>query len=104
MKKNTIATAMVFLAAAMLPRAAADAPAWMHNLVNAPVPAHDEKTDAAVLYSEEIVTVQSADKVKRTVRRAYKILRPNGREHGVVFVTFDQHKKVTSMKGWCIPA
>jgi len=50
MKKNTIATAMVFLAAAMLPPAAADAPAWMHNLVNAPVPAHDEKTDAAVLY------------------------------------------------------
>jgi hypothetical protein len=83
--------------------ARADAPAWMHNLVNAPVPAHDEKADAAVMYSEEIITVQSAEKVRRTVRRAYKILRPNGREHGVVFVPFNQHSKVTGIKGWCIP-
>lgn len=82
----------------------ADAPAWMHNLVNAPVPNHDEKTDAAVLYSEEIIAVQSVDKVKRTVRKAYKILRPSGRDHGVVFVSFNQHRKVTGMKGWCIPA
>lgn len=86
------------------PAARGDAPAWMHSLVNAAVPAHDEKTDAALLYSEEIVTVQSADKVKRTVRKAYKILRPSGREHGTLLVSFNQHKKVTGMHGWCIPA
>src|SRR5215468_3048523 len=54
------------------PPSRADAPAWMHNLVSAPVPAHDEKTDAAVMYSEKIVTVQSADKIKILVRKAYK--------------------------------
>src|SRR5215470_11638385 len=89
MKNQTIASAILLVTSAVLPVcASADAPAWMHNLVNAPVPAHDEKTDAAVMYSEEIVTVQSMDKVKRTVRKAYKILRPNGREHGLVLVTF----------------
>ena len=87
-----------------LPSARCDAPAWMHNLVSAPVPAHDEKTDAVVLYSEEIVSVQSADKIKHTVRKAYKILRPNGRDHGLVLVSFNQHRKVTGMHGWCIPS
>ena len=92
----------VFLFA--LPCRAADAPAWMHNLVNASLPAHDEKTDAVILYSEKIVTVQSSDKIKYVVRKAYKILRPDGRDHGLVLVPFNSHSKVTALRGWCIPA
>jgi Domain of Unknown Function with PDB structure (DUF3857) len=83
---------------------AGDAPAWMHALVNVSVPAHDERTDAVLLYSERNVNVQSADKVKVTVRQAVKILRPGGREYGFVVVPFDSRKKVTSLRGWCIPA
>ena len=63
-----------------------DAPPWMHALVNAPLPAYDEKTDAVLLYSETNVTVISTDKIRTQVREAYKILRPNGREHGTVSV------------------
>jgi len=92
-----------FLAA--VPRSAAgDAPGWMHALVNAPLPAHDEKTDAVLLYSERIVMVQSADKFKITVREAYKILRPGGREYGTVAVSYNSHSKITGLRGWCIPA
>jgi hypothetical protein len=76
----------------------------MHALVNAPVPAHDEKTDVVLLYSEKTVTVQSADKVKTTVRAAYKILRPGGREYGTVAATYNSRSKITGMRGWCIPA
>ena len=83
---------------------AADAPAWMHALVNAPLPTHDEKTNAVLMYSEKTVTVLSADKFKVTVRQAYKILRPAGREHGIIVATFDSHSKITGMRGWCIPA
>jgi len=83
---------------------AGDAPRWMHALVNAPLSTHDERTDAVLLYSERIVNVQSADKVKVTVRQAVKILRPGGREYGFVVVPFDSRKKVTSVRGWCIPA
>jgi hypothetical protein len=82
---------------------AGDAPAWMHALVNLPLPAHDEKTDAILLYSAEAVTVISAEKFKEHVRVAYKILRPAGREYGVAAVPFNSHKKVTSLHGWCIP-
>ena len=88
-----------------LPRAVAgDAPAWMHAQVNAPLPAHDEKTDAVLLYSETDVTVISADKIKTTVREAYKILRPNGRVHGTIPVYFNPTRKIKSLHGWCIPA
>ena len=88
-----------------VPRSAAgDAPGWMHALVNVPLPAHDEKTDAVLLYSERIVTVQSGDKIKTTVREAYKILRPGGREYGTLAVSYNSHSKITGMRGWCIPA
>ena len=84
--------------------AAGDAPGWMHALVNAPLPPHDDKTAAVLLYSETNVTVISTDKVKTLVRQAYKILRPEGREFGNVWVDFNPHKKVTVLHGWCIPA
>src|ERR1700716_672155 len=91
---------------AFVPRAMAggDAPQWMHALVSAPLPSYDEKTDAVLLYSETNVTVLSADKVKTNVREAYKILRPNGREHGTVGVSFNPQRKIKSLHGWCIPA
>src|SRR5579864_4637266 len=92
------------LAAAPAARAG-DAPAWMHSVMNAPIPAHDEKTSAVLLYSEESVNVISADKIKTTVRRAYKILRPDGREYGIAFASFrSPGEKINSMHGWCIPA
>ena len=91
-------------AIALRASAGEDAPAWLHALVNVPLPAHDEKTDAVVLYSETTVTVISADKMKTVVRRAVKILRPSGREHGIVGVTFNARQKVTALHGWCIPA
>lgn len=84
---------------------AGDAPQWMHALVNAPLPAHDEKTDAVILYDEQSVNVVSADKIKTVVRRAYKILRPDGREYGAVFAPFQSPgQKINGMRGWCIPA
>jgi hypothetical protein len=83
---------------------ATDAPPWMHAVVNAPQPAYDEKTDAVLLYSETDVTVIATDKIKTTVREAYKILRPNGREHGTVYVHFNPERKIKSLHGWCIPA
>jgi len=95
----------VLVVVAVTPLASADAPVWMHALVNAPVPAHDEKTNAVILYSEESVVVFSADKVKTTVRRAYKILRPEGRDYGIVFASFrSPGEKINNMHGWCIPA
>jgi|HubBroStandDraft_6_1064221.scaffolds.fasta_scaffold02945_5 hypothetical protein len=86
------------------PAARADAPAWVHTAASAPVPAHDDKTDAVLLYAEDIVTVLSESKVKHVERRVYKILRPSGRDYGIVRVGFDQSTKINGIHGWCIPA
>jgi len=92
------------LACARLAAAGGDAPPWMHALINVPLPAYDEKTDAVLLYSETNVTVFSTDRIKIQVRDAYKILRPDGRHYGTVAVYFNPQRKVKSLHGWCIPA
>lgn len=83
---------------------AGDAPAWMHAAASAPLPAHDEKTDAVLLYSEQAVNVQSVDKIKTRVRMVYKILRPGGRDYGIAAVSFNPQRKINGLRGWCIPA
>ena len=81
-----------------------DAPAWMHAAAAAPLPPHDEKADAVTVYSEDVTMVQSEGKIRSVERRAYKILRPSGREYGVAHAEFDSNRKIVGMKAWCIPA
>src|SRR5580658_4170716 len=102
-RQRVLALASLFLLGAVA-YASGDAPPWMHSQVNVPLPAYDDKTDAVLLYSETVVTVVSADKIKTTVREAYKILRPDGRNRGIVSVYFNPQRKIKSFHGWCIPA
>jgi hypothetical protein len=76
----------------------------MRGLVGVTLPSYDEKTDAVLLYSENNVTVLSEDRIRTHIRKAYKILRPEGRGHGTVSVYFNPSRKITSLHGWCIPA
>lgn len=97
------------VAAAFLwvPRAAgsAEAPAWMKAVASVSLPAYSEKTNAVLAYSEKNVTVLSANRIKTRERRVYRILRPGGREYGVPGVFFQSpRQKITSLRGWCIPA
>jgi len=86
------------------PASASDAPAWMHALVNVPLATHDDKTDAVMLYSEYIFTVQPNGKIKHMERAAYKILHLGGKKYGTVDADFDADTRITAMHGWCIPA
>src|SRR5579872_4636916 len=106
---RTAAVFFIWMAACVLlggsQALAGDAPSWMRSLATATLPAYDEKTDAVLLYSETNVTVVSADKIKRHVREAYKILRPEGRSFGNVTVPFrSPAEKIASLHGWCVPA
>ena len=83
---------------------AASAPEWMRAQINAPLPAHDEKADSVLMYSETILTVQPNGKIKRLNRSAFKILRPSGADRGLVNVTFDDQSRITLLRAWCIPA
>jgi hypothetical protein len=106
-RKGLLLFGFAALAVACTPLFAAhnQAPDWMHALVNSPLPVHDEKTDAVLLYREENLTVLSSDKFRTTVRAAYKILRPEGRHYGRVNVEFNSlNEKVTKIHAWCIPS
>jgi hypothetical protein len=83
--------------------ARADAPAWMHTAANAPLPTYDVKTSAVLIYSEDVTTVMPDGKTKAIVRRAYKILRPEGREYAVAEAYIAHDTRIGSMKAWCVP-
>ncbi len=60
---------------------------------------------AAVCLLTSVPLGVAADKIKTVVRRAYKILRPDGREYGTVFIPFvSPGQKINGLHGWCIPA
>jgi hypothetical protein len=109
--RNTLGQLRLWLAAALFLCVinapcvhAADAPAWMHTAANAPLPPHDDKADAVNIYSEDVTIVQSEGKVKTIERRAYKILRPGGKDYGIAAARFDSNSKINTMRAWCIPA
>jgi hypothetical protein len=81
-----------------------DAPGWMHAAAARPLPAYDDKTNAVILYTEDIVTVQSNGKTRKTERMAIKILRPPGRAWGRLQFPYDSETKITSIHAWTIPA
>ncbi len=81
-----------------------DAPQWMRAVANAALPDHDEKTNAVLLYSEDILSVQSNGKIKKVERRVFKILRPDGRQYGTFHANFDAESKINGIHGWCIPS
>jgi hypothetical protein len=81
-----------------------DAPQWMHAVVNVALPEHDEKTNAVLLYSEDVLSIQSNGKIKKLERRVYKILRPDGRQYGTIRADFDAESKINYIHGWCIPS
>ena len=96
--------ALLVFALVLAPAArSSDAPGWMHALTNAPLPSHDDKTEAILMYSEEVLNVQSNGKMKGTARRVYKILRPDGRKYGKLHFYFDGETKITALRAWCIP-
>jgi len=66
-----------------------DAPAWMHAAAARPLPAYDDKTNAVFLYAEDLITVQSNGKIRKTERRAIKIIRSEGREYARLRFFYD---------------
>jgi transglutaminase-like putative cysteine protease len=83
---------------------AVSAPDWMRAQVTAPIPAHDDETDAVLLYSEASLTVLAPGKMKRVERYAYRILRRDGESYGTVRADYSPMDRITAMRAWSIPA
>ena len=83
-------------------RATAGTPDWMKQAAQAALPAYPADTDAVTLLDERLTTISPAGEVRITYRKAYKILRPQGRTLGTVYVYFDNETQLKFLKGWSI--
>jgi Domain of Unknown Function with PDB structure (DUF3857)/Transglutaminase-like superfamily len=77
-------------------------PDWLKQAAQAPLPTYPDDTNAVVLLDERVTTVSPAGEVHITYRKAYKILRPEGRTKGTVVVYFDNETQLTFIKAWSI--
>src|SRR5437773_9626096 len=80
MRRALLSFALVVMGclAGVPPCAAGDAPAWMHALVSAPLPAYDEKTDAVLLYYERIVQHRICLLIVHRQGRTNEVVHPRG--------------------------
>lgn len=94
------------LGAALLlaaPPAGAGVPGWLQALARIELPEYPPETEAVMLLDEQTTTVTDEGEIRTTYRRAYKILRPGGRDYAHVVVHFDNETKLTFLKAWGIP-
>jgi predicted transglutaminase-like cysteine proteinase len=93
-----LAAAFVFAC----PRASAGTPDWMKQVAQAQLPAYPADTDAVVLLDERLTSISPPGEVRVTYRKAYRILRPQARTLGTVYVYFDSETQLKFLKGWSI--
>lgn len=85
---------------------AADVPAWLREAalkVDAPAGLPNGNANAVILYDELENTVKENGEIETTHRRAYLVLRPDGKRFGLLTIPFDSLTKITSIRGWCLP-
>lgn len=98
---------LVFLAAiaafAMPARVWCSAPDWLRAAAQEKLADYPKETVAVVLLDEEQIEVKGNGEIDTLYRRAFRILRPEAREHySGITVNFDDETKIAYMKAWTI--
>ena len=77
-------------------------PDWVRTAAQQKHPDYSPETNAVVLLEDTTYTVAPDGTAVEHYRRVTKILRPQGREEGIVAVPFDKDTKILSMHVWSI--
>src|SRR5215469_8161190 len=80
----------------------AGTPEWLKRASQVPLPTYSDDIDAVVLLDETATTVSPSGEVHTTHRKAFKILRPGGRNRGTVHVYFDNETRLAYLKAWSL--
>jgi transglutaminase-like putative cysteine protease len=99
-----LAAVLPLLVLFLAPMAVAGTPDWLRSLAGQPLPKYPDNTNAVIVLDEQLTSVDHEGEIKTLYRRAYRILRPEGRKYGVFAVYFDQETRLTYLKGWSISA
>ena len=100
--------AIFSLLAVVVARAGAPPPAnipdWVRQAALQKLPVYPSDTDAVELLSEETDTVVAPDEHVQHCRRVVKILRPDGRSEGNLFIRIGRDERLLSVHAWSIDA
>jgi hypothetical protein len=77
-------------------------PDWVRTAAAQKLPAYSAETNAVVLLDDTTYTVAPDGSAIEHYRHVVKILRPQGREDGIVAVPFDKDTKILSLHVWSI--
>jgi Domain of Unknown Function with PDB structure (DUF3857)/Transglutaminase-like superfamily len=77
-------------------------PDWVRTAAQQKLPTYSSDTNAVVLLDDTTYTVSHDGSAVEHSRHVLKILRPQGREDGIVYVPFDKDSKILSMHVWSI--
>jgi hypothetical protein len=77
-------------------------PDWVRTAAQQKLPQYSAETNAVVLLEDTTYTVAPDGSAVEHYRYVVKILRPQGREDGIVAVPFDKDSKILSMHVWSI--
>jgi len=77
-------------------------PDWVRDAAKQTLPIYSPTTRAVILLEDMTYTVAPDGQAVEHLRKVIKILRPNGREAGIVGVPYDKDTKILSMHVWSI--
>ena len=77
-------------------------PEWVGSAAAQAIPQYPSETNAVVLFDETTYTIAPDGQATERYRRAVKILRPQGRDEGIVYVPFDKDTRISSLHVWSI--
>ena len=97
---GTLAIALCVLPADAAPKQAV--PDWVREAAAKTLPTYTPETTAVVLLDDTTYSVEPNGQASEHYRRVVKILRPAGRDEGIVTVPFDKDSKVLSLHVWSI--
>lgn len=98
---------LVVLSLSLGPRSASashpdSVPDWVRSAAAQKLPTFAPETDAVILLDDTTYTVAPNGEATEHRRYVIRILRPQGREAGMVFVPFDRDSKILSLHVWSI--
>lgn len=77
-------------------------PDWVRDAAAQKLPTYPPDTNAVVLLDSTTFTVDAHGQAVEHVRHVVKILRPQGRDEGIVHIDYDNDTKILSMGVWSI--
>jgi uncharacterized protein DUF3857/transglutaminase superfamily protein len=105
MRRNSLHLSVLAGALALAPVCGhASVPDWVRRAAQSPASKVPDDTKAVMLLNQKTTTVQESGEIRATIRRAYRILRPEGHDYGLAQVAFGADSRLTYIKGWTLSA